>query len=320
MRIFVEIFLFTLKYLEIIEDSFVGYFNYLLQEISNPTWTNYFYWLIGLSLLVWALEIIIPWRKNQKIFRRDFWLDTFYIFFNFFLFSLIGYNAISNIGVELFNDFLSLFGVTNIIAVEVQSLPVWLQLLIMLVIADFIQWNVHRQLHKQPWLWEFHKIHHSVKEMGFAAQFRFHFMETIIYKTIQYIPLAMIGFGIKEFFVVHMFTVFVGHLNHANVGWNYGIFRFIFNNPKMHIWHHSKNLPGEHPQGMNFGLTLSIWDYLFGTAYLPKDGKDIELGFEGDEDFPEDFKNQILFPFQKQHQKTLKSNTKNWSSYDNKTI
>lgn len=289
-----------MKYFRIIQDSFTGYFNYLVEEITNPSWGNYFYWLIGLSLLVWAVEILVPWRRNQKIFRKDFWLDSFYILFNFFLFSLIGYNAISNVGVELFNDFLGLFGVTNLVAIEVQALPVWAQLAIMLVIADFIQWNVHRQLHRQPWLWEFHKVHHSVKEMGFAAQFRFHFMETIIYKTVQYIPLAMIGFGIQEFIIVHMFAVLVGHLNHANVGWGYGIFGYIFNNPKMHIWHHSKALPEEHPNGMNYGLTLSIWDYLFGTAYVPHDGKDIELGFHGDEDFPETFTGQVVFPFRKE--------------------
>ena len=287
------------KYKTIITDSFSGYFNYLIEEVSNPSWTNYFYWLIGLSLLVWLIEVIIPWRKNQKLFRKGFWLDSFYILFNFFLFSLIGYNALSNVGVEIFNDFLRLFGIDNIVAFEVQTWPVWSQLLTMFVIADFIQWNVHRQLHKQAFLWKFHKIHHSVKEMGFAAHFRFHFLETIVYKTVQYIPLAMIGFGIEQFFVVHMFSVFIGHLNHANVGWNYGIFGYIFNNPGMHIWHHSKALPKEHPFGMNYGISLSIWDYLFGTAYVPNNGRDIEIGFAGDEKFPTDFKNQLLYPFKK---------------------
>lgn len=285
------------KYIHIAKNSFSDYFHYLISAISNPSWTNYFYWLIGLSLLVWAIEIIIPWRKSQKIVRRGFWLDSFYILFNFFIFSLVGFHALSNVGVELFNDFLGLFGITNLVALNIQNLPGWSQLLIMFFIADFIQWNVHRQLHKRPWLWEFHKVHHSVKEMGFAAQFRFHFMESIFYKTVQYLPLAMIGFGIQEFFVVHMFSVFVGHLNHANVGWSYGIFGYIFNNPKMHIWHHSKIVPKEHPYGMNFGLSLSIWDYLFKTAYIPNDGKDIELGFHGDDDFPEDFGNQMVYPF-----------------------
>ena len=287
------------KYLKIIQDSFTGYFNYLVQEITTPSWTNYFYWLIAISLVVWILEIALPWRKSQPIFRKGFWLDGFYILFNFFLFSLIGYNALSNVGVALFNDFLGVFGIENLVAINIQNLPVWTQLLIMFVIADFIQWNVHRQLHKRPWLWQFHKVHHSVKEMGFAAQFRFHFMETIVYKTAQYIPLAMIGFGIQEFFIIHMFSVLVGHLNHANVGWNYGFLGYIFNNPKMHIWHHSKELPDAYPYGMNFGLSLSIWDYIFKTAYIPKSGKSIELGFEGDEDFPKNFKDQMTFPFKK---------------------
>jgi|TARA_Y100001001_G_scaffold112434_1_gene110088 sterol desaturase/sphingolipid hydroxylase (fatty acid hydroxylase superfamily) len=288
------------KYLKIIQDSFTGYFNYLVDEITNPGWTNYFYWLLGLSLLVFAFEIIIPWRKKQPIFRKGFWLDAFYMIFNFFLFSLIGYNALSNVGVELFNDFLGLFGIDNLVAIEVQDFPVWAQLLIMFVIADFIQWNVHRMLHRVPWLWKFHQVHHSVKEMGFAAQFRFHFVETLVYKSAQYIPLAMIGFGIEQFFVVHMFSVFIGHLNHANLDWSYGPLGYILNNPRMHIWHHAKALPPEHKYGMNFGLSLSIWDYLFGTAYIPKSGKNIEIGFDGDERFPHDFTGQLTYPF-KEH-------------------
>ena len=285
------------KYLKIIQDSFSGYFNYLVDEIRNPGWTNYFYWLLGLSLLVFIFEIVIPWRQKQPIFRKGFWLDAFYMIFNFFLFSLIGYNALSNLGVELFNDFLRLFGISNLVALEIQNFPVWAQLLVMFIIADFIQWNVHRMLHRIPWLWKFHQVHHSVKQMGFAAQFRFHFVETLVYKSAQYIPLAMIGFGIKQFFVVHMFSVLIGHLNHANLDWNYGPFGYLFNNPRMHIWHHAKELPPEHKYGMNFGLSLSIWDYLFGTAYIPQSGKNIEIGFDGDESFPEDFTGQVTYPF-----------------------
>ena len=287
------------KYIEIILQSFTGYFNYLIKEISNPSWTNYFYWLLALSSLVFLLEIILPWRNKQHIIRKGFYLDAFYILFNFFLFSLIGYNALSNVGVELFNDFLGFFDITNIVAIEVHTLPVWVQLFIMFIIADFIQWNIHRMLHRVPWMWKFHKVHHSVKEMGFAAQFRFHFLETIVYKSIQYIPLAMIGFGIEQFFVIHMFAVFVGHLNHANLDWSYGKFGYVFNNPRMHIWHHAKALPAEHPYGMNFGLTLSIWDYLFRTAYIPKSGRDIELGFDDDANFPRTFLEQMKYPFKK---------------------
>jgi sterol desaturase/sphingolipid hydroxylase (fatty acid hydroxylase superfamily) len=145
-------------------------------------------------------------------------------------------------------------------------------------------------------MWEFHKVHHSVKEMGFAAHLRFHWMESIIYKTIQYVPLAMIGFGLQDFFLVHIFATAIGHLNHSNLNFSYGSFKYILNNPKMHIWHHAKTLP-DGSYGVNYGLTLSIWDYLFHTNYVPKDGRDIEIGFKNDEDFPKDLKSQLIYPF-----------------------
>jgi sterol desaturase/sphingolipid hydroxylase (fatty acid hydroxylase superfamily) len=163
----------------------------------------------------------------------------------------------------------------------------------MFVLADFIQWNVHRLLHAVPWLWEFHKVHHSVKEMGFAAHLRFHWMETFVYKSIQYIPLAMIGFGLQDFFILHMFTVLIGHLNHANLNLDYGPLRYVLNNPKMHIWHHAKQMPKGYANGINFAITLSLWDYLFGTAVIPSEGRDIELGFDGDEAFPQTFVGQL---------------------------
>lgn len=244
--------------------------------------------------------MLLPWRKGQGIVRRDFWMDGFYMFFNFFLFNLIGFAALSNVGVELFNDLLAMVGISNLVAIEVSSWPSWAKLLTMFVVVDFVHWNVHRLLHRVPWLWEFHKVHHSVKEMGFAAHLRFHWMETIVYKSLQYVPLAMIGFGIQDFFVVYMFGVLVGHLNHANLNWDYGPLRYVFNNPKMHIWHHAKFLPSSHQYGVNYGLTLSVWDYLFKTAYIPQDGRDIELGFEKDEEFPQTFVQQVVYPLSKQ--------------------
>ena len=64
----------------------------------------------------------------------------------------------------------------------------------------------------------------------------------------------------------------------------------------MHIWHHAKTLPKHVRFGVNYGLTLSIWDYIFKTNYIPYNGKDIELGFTGDETFPKGFINQELYP------------------------
>jgi len=70
--------------------------------------------------------------------------------------------------------------------------------------------------------------------------------------------------------------------------------KVIFNSPEMHIWHHSYHLPEDRYYGINFGLTLAVWDYLFDTAYVPHNGRDIKLGFQGIEQFPADFVGQSL--------------------------
>ncbi len=283
------------EYWQVIRDAYTGYWNYLVHEILNPSWGNYFYWLLGLSLGCWLLEILFPWRKDQPLFRKDFWLDGFYMFFNFFLFSLIAYNALSMVAVHAFNDFLAWFGLRNLVAIEIHSWPVWAQLLLLLVLRDFIDFHVHRLLHRVPWLWEFHKVHHSVEQMGFAAHLRYHWMETVVYRTLEYLPLSMIGFGINDFLIVHIFALAIGHLNHSNIPLSWGPLRYLLNSPAMHIWHHAKYIPSKY--GVNFGLTFSVWDFIFGTAYWPRSGRDEVLGFERSEFYPSTFVKQMIHPF-----------------------
>jgi sterol desaturase/sphingolipid hydroxylase (fatty acid hydroxylase superfamily) len=288
-----------MSYWQTFLNSFTGYAEYLWHEVLTPHWGNYFYWLIGISAAVYALELLFPWRKNQPAVREDFWLDTFYMFFNFFLFALVGYAALSDVAVRAFNEFLaSAFGVRNLVALNVAALPHWAQLLILFVLRDFVQWNTHRLLHRVPFLWEIHKVHHSVRQMGYAAHLRYHFGETIVYRSIEYLPLAMIGFGIQDFLLVHLCTIAIGHLNHANINLPLGPLKYLLNNPQMHIWHHAKDIP-KNRYGVNYGISLSVWDYIFGSAWIPRDGRDIPLGFDGVDAYPHGFLAQMAKPFEK---------------------
>ena len=123
-------------------------------------------------------------------------------------------------------------------------------------------------------------------------------MESIIYKAITFLPLYLFfGFDVVDFFYLHLFTIAWGHFNHTNINIPLGPLKYLFNSPQMHIWHHAKELPEKHPNGVNFGLTFSIWDYLFRTAHIPSNGRDIELGFEGDEKYPTGFWAQVLSGF-----------------------
>lgn len=285
-------------------NAYEGSFNYFWTLITHPVLDghiNGFYLLIVFSLAVWGLELLLPWRKKQSVFRKDFWLDAFYMFFNFYFFNLLLYAALSTISVKALGDILKPLGYNGGHLIDFSVLPWALNIIFFFLISDFVQWAVHNLLHRVPFLWKFHKVHHSVREMGFAAHLRYHFMETFVYNIFKYVTLSLLfGFNLQDAFYVYMFAVLIGHLNHANVGWDYGPLKYIFNNPKMHIWHHAKDLPEEYPKGMNFGISLSIWDYLFGTAYIPHDGRDIELGFPGVEEYPEGFVEQVTEPFKKE--------------------
>jgi sterol desaturase/sphingolipid hydroxylase (fatty acid hydroxylase superfamily) len=291
-------------YAQIFIDGYTGYYHYLVDEITRPQMHSYFWGLMCISLIIWCLEILFPYRTQQKSIRQDFWLDGFYMFFNFFIISLIGYNAISNVGVQFFADMLRAVGIDSLSVVSVAHLPTPLRWVLMLVVADFLQWNIHRLLHRIPILWQAHKLHHSVVEMGFAAHLRYHFIETLVYKSLQFVPLSLLGFGLIDFFSLHIFTIAIGHLNHANINLNYGYLKYILNSPTMHLWHHAKHIPNspdnaqKYAYGTNFGLTLSIWDYIFGTAYTPDHTPaDLPLGFDGVENYPKTFWAQMQFPF-----------------------
>ena len=335
------------KYIDIFLDGYGGYASYLWNDITNPTWKSYFWWLIIVSFFFLVLEVIIPWRKKQVVLRKDFWLDGFYMFFNFFIFSLIIYNAASDVIVNLFNDSIIAISGFNLQASNpMNGWPLWLILVIGFFVRDFVQWWVHRLLHRSDRLWEFHKVHHSVAEMGFAAHLRYHWMENIIYRTLEYLPLALLGIGLHDFFIIHIFTLAWGHFNHSNItvsgritggilGALIGIviagglfdvnlvlepsiilqstiilglaavssvalgpfMRKVFNSPEMHIWHHTQDLPSERYYGVNFGLTLACWDYIFGTAYVPQEGRNNKLGFTGIDEFPKTFTGHNLNGF-----------------------
>ena len=280
--------------------SFGNYGNYVWSEITfqaKPWYQNYFWLLIVLSLVVWLLEFLFPWRKNQPLIRADFWIDAFYMFFNFFIFNLVIFIAFCNLTSQVFKD---LFGgdLSDLALINIQDYPEWLQLLIFFVATDFVQWFTHVMLHRFNFLWRFHKVHHSVKEMGFAAHLRYHWMENVFYTPMKYLMVMLIGgFHPEQAFIVYYISIAIGHINHANIGLDYGLLKYILNNPKMHIWHHAYDLPENHKNGANFGISLSVWDYIFRTNYIPHSGRDIRLGFEKIEQFPKTFVKQLFSGF-----------------------
>lgn len=284
-------------------DAFVneikGSLDWTLKMITFevPWYQNYFYGLIAISLIVWALELAFPWRKNQKMFRKDFWLDGFYMFFNFFIFSIAisGFYKAFQMGAESVG-----VSMDTLTLINTGVMPMWAQLLVFFIILDFVQWVTHVALHRWEFLWRFHQVHHSVEEMGFAAHLRYHWMENILYKPLKTLGVMVIGgFEPEQAYIVHFAAVAIGHLNHANIHITWGPLKYVFNNPVMHLWHHVYDLPEGRKHGINFGISLSLWDYVFGTASIPKDDAHIKLGYPGVEKMPQTFWGQLVYGFRK---------------------
>jgi len=257
---------------------------------------KYFLFLLFACALLWSLEIFIPWRKEQRIFRRDFWLDGFYLMFNLLVLPVAGFFFFTILFAEIWQSLIRTGDLENPIAFYFASLPVGARLAAAFVFRDFLHWNLHYfVLHRMPIFWEFHKVHHSAKELGFAANVRFHWMEHVLYRAVDSLVFLIGGLNTEEFLVINAVTLLIGLYNHSNINLPLGPFRYVLNNPQMHIWHHARDVPSKY--GFNFGFALAVWDYLFNTAWIPQSGRDETLGFPGMEGFPLTLKAQLLYPF-----------------------
>ncbi len=285
------------KYINAFIEALTGTLSWTWDSIlfKVPWYNNYFWGLIVISLVVWILEIIFPWRKNQSFIRKDFWLDGFYMFFNFFIFAIVISGFYKILGI-LFSE----IGITSktLAVIDITHWSMWLQLLVFFIVLDFVQWFTHVLLHKYDFLWRFHKVHHSVKEMGFAAHLRYHWMENIFYKPLKTFGVMILGgFEPEQGYIVHFIAITIGHLNHANIKITWGPLKYLLNNSVMHLYHHVKLLPDGRSKGINFGISLSIWDYIFKTNYIPEESGTIELGFHDEKNFPIGFLRQLLYGF-----------------------
>ncbi len=280
------------EFFKILNGSINWTFKSVLFDV--PWNENYFWGLIIISIVVWGLEILFPWRKEQKILRKDFWQDGFYMFFNFFIFSF----TISGF-YHVLQLFFSDAGISekSLAIIDISLWPIWLQCLVFFIVLDFVQWITHILLHRIPILWQFHKVHHSVKEMGFSAHLRYHWMENILYKPMKTFGIMILGgFEPEQAYIVHFIAITIGHLNHSNIKISWGPLKYILNNPIMHLYHHAYAIPKKR-FGINFGISLSVWDYLFKTNHIPETEGKIKLGFPGDEDIPSDFLSQLTYGF-----------------------
>jgi sterol desaturase/sphingolipid hydroxylase (fatty acid hydroxylase superfamily) len=140
--------------------------------------------------------------------------------------------------------------------------------------------------------------------LDWIGNFRFHWMEIVVYQGLTYFPLIVLGVDARVILVISIVSTLIGHLNHSNLYVSWGPLRYVINSPRMHVWHHDRDWPADRPHGVNFGVCLSVWDWVFGTAYWPAVDESPEqqpqrLGFAGDDRFPRSFLGRFFHPVTK---------------------
>ena len=266
-----------------------------------PLYLAFYFWLLLISALVFALERLFPWRK-QEIVREDLVQDLFWMVFNTqylaWMLALVTVHTVAWFNAAVIHAGLPAPHSLKLIG----GWPLVWQFVACFLLKDFLEWNIHRWLHTIPWLWRFHRLHHSIERMDWAASFRSHWGEILIYQAVIYVPLVVLGVDSKVMFAILVWSLLVQELSHANLKWDWGPLRYVVNSPRFHAWHHAVEMHGK--GGQNFGVTLAIWDWLFGTAYWPgRDESPARFGFEGLSGYPKGVWHRLWEPFARKRRK-----------------
>ena len=162
--------------------------------------------------------------------------------------------------------------------------------LFLFLLDDFARYWLHRWLHKVPILWSFHKVHHSATVLNPFTVFRTHPIEAILFSIrsalVQGITTALFFFFFGDQVTLMMvlgasiftfaFNLLGSNLRHSPVSVRYWTtLEFILMSPAQHHIHHST--ANEHID-KNFGVALSIWDWMFGSLCLSKTEDQLRFG------------------------------------------
>ena len=245
-----------------------------------------------LNLLVFALVFVpleraFPLRPGQRVLRAGWTTDVAYFFVN-------------HVGIQLLT-FLSLWPAMSLaralgldeVSQLVASQPVWLQVLELMLLADLVQYWVHRAFHRLPWLWRFHAIHHSIREMDWLAGSRLHLGDVVVTRALVVLPAFVLGFAEPALYAWLVIIALHGVLNHVNLRFRFGLLERLLVTPRFHHWHHAVS-----PPDRNFAVHFPWLDRLFGTHYLPDSRWPEELGIQG-HPVPAGFAGQLVYPLRR---------------------
>ena len=258
---------------------------FALEYLIDPN--KRIFWLYIISSIILAILYFYFSKKNTRVIMSSkLWLhpsaklDFYYFFISYFIniFLLVPFIISAKTIALGVNKFLyakfdyfenSFFSYGEII---------FLYTITLFLVSDFTRYWLHRFLHTIPFLWEFHKVHHSAKVLTPITFYRVHPVENFLFGlryslSIGFVTGIFVYFfgamidiyavvGVNVFLFV--FSVFGANLRHSHVPFSYPrILEKWLMSPKQHQIHHSRKHFDK-----NYGGFISIWDKMFGTLKL----------------------------------------------------
>lgn len=246
--------------------------------------------IISAAIIFILLERIFPYTKGQKVLREGFFDDlALYTIAQSYILSIIIFGY-----VIYYID--NTTGLSRLALFE--NVPIWIQLTFFLITHDIYIYWMHRWQHSNKWLWRIHEAHHSPKKVDWLSGSRSHALEILINQTVEFLPIVLLGAPVEVIAYKGVISAVWGMYIHSNLDVRTGRLQKIINGPEMHRWHHSTGKG----RNRNFATKLAIWDWIWGTAYLPATKPD-EYGLKTY--FPAHYLSQTLFAFRSFKQKKI---------------
>ncbi len=239
--------------------------------------------VLGGAVVVIA-ELLLPYRESWQTTGEELSSDVVYLA----LVQIALPAALSAGLVALAESF-----PMSIVALWPHDWPLAIQLVLMVLIADFARYWLHRACHGVPLLWRLHAVHHSPEGLHALNVGRFHPIEKAMQVAIDGLPFLLIGVAPEVLAAYLVLFAVNGFFHHANIDLRLGWLNWVFSGPELHRWHHSRE---PRISDHNFGSILIVWDSLFGTRMLPAGEHVGELGLRN-RAYPQGAFEQVLSPF-----------------------
>ena len=251
--------------------------------------------LLATALIYVPLERFWPQDPKQSTFRPQWTLDVVYFLSTHLPIQVLSWAVL--LPATFATRYLAIPPVAHFIA----ELPLIVQFVLAVIVADLAEWTIHYALHKVPFLWRFHSIHHSSPALDWIAGSRSHFLDDTLVRGAVLAPL-MLAFSQAIILAYLVFVTLHATWTHCNFGPSVKWLEGFLVMPRYHHWHHSSQ---KEAIDKNFAIHFPWIDKLFGTYYYP-DVWPEKYGIVG-EQIPDGFIRQTYEPFLRPNRRVSKA-------------